>query len=99
MTIGAQAKANIKDRGGTAMEQDAQAQQAAMEQLKQSGLNDQQIQEMVNEGAVEQIVAQGDITKWITSKKFNLAVSLQFSVRKLPFEIHFWLILANFSQF
>ena len=38
-------------------------------------------------------------TKWITSKKFNLAVSLQFSVRKLPFEIHFWPILANFSQF
>ena len=38
-------------------------------------------------------------TKWVTSKKFNLDVSLQFSVEKIPFEIHFLVILRHFGQF
>ena len=40
-----------------------------MEQLKQAGLNDQQIQELKNSGALTQIDAQGGVDKWLQSEK------------------------------
>ena len=34
-----------------------------MDQLKQSGLNDQQLQALRNSGAIDQILEQGDVDK------------------------------------
>ena len=41
------------------MDRDAQAQRAAMDQLKQAGVNDQTLQKLVNDGAIQQITASG----------------------------------------
>ena len=40
-----------------------------MQQLKQSGLNDRDIQTLRNAGALDQINAQGSVDKWLTSEK------------------------------
>ena len=59
LTIDAKADADIKSRGGTEMDRDAQAQQAAMAQLRQAGVNEQTLQLLVTDGALQQITAQG----------------------------------------
>ena len=65
LTIDAKADADIKSRGGTEMERDAQAQQAAMAQLRQAGVNEQTLQGLINDGALANITAQGVIYKYI----------------------------------